>query len=165
MQQRSDFQAAMLYYSAASYAASILLGGGGFDSELAARIYETIRNMGAEGLGVAQGLPRIEQLPSFEELKAEGIGPELLSRVQSFGWFAAAGGAALWSRLQTVALAALAALSGQQLYGILPIEGGLGSKELSSYILEAASFATASLGLGGKALPGRGMKRVVRSAL
>jgi hypothetical protein len=169
-QQRSDFQAAMLYFAATSYAASVLMGAGEIPKDLVAQIWSILEATGAKGGDLVAAIPELKKLlsrdgfPSLETLIAEdGPVADLIFGAQNFGWFAAAGGAALWKRLQMIALAVIAALSGQSLYGAFPLEPGLPSEVLAGNLLQAGSFTAASMGLVGKAMPGRGMKKVIRA--
>ncbi len=138
MVQRSDFQAAALYWSAGSYAASSLIGDVGLSIP---EIVDT-----ATGL-VQQYVP----IPDISGPSAEDKARGVITYLTDGALAAGAIGAAFWKRIQLVGLAIVAALSGHGLSEAVQAVEAYDSADQAAVMLQSLALGVSTWGLGGMA--------------
>lgn len=183
MAQRSDFQGAMLFFSATTFVASVLIGNEGLSigeyieifSDMFARYLpggvpdaSDLSDLG--GTGVEGTAP----LPDFIPASITGLIPDSLrpyldngmALIMTIGWSISALGAAVWRRLQMFALGLLGLASGESIRETLMMSAeSVGTFETSAMLLQGFSFTAASLGLMGLAKAKMFGRKKIESAL
>lgn len=145
MASRSDFQGAMLFFSATTLAASVVLGNEGMSL---AECWEVFQD------AATRYLPDNLQIWEAGGLAStpEGIFQQIMSLFMAFGWGVGALGAAIWQRLQTAALFFLSVVSGATVNEALAMAGGtMDSTATAALMLQGVAFACAAFGLLGRA--------------
>lgn len=153
MADRSDFQGAMLFFSAATFVSSVVIGNEGMSLP---EYWEILRS------GFAEYVPSdLQDIDSVEDVipatvngglpvEIDGWLQKGMALMMTLGWSVGALWAAVWSRVQAVALLLLAGASGESVRESLAMSAAqLGSMDLAAMLLQAAAFAAASLGLFG----------------
>lgn len=157
---RSDFQGAMLFFAASTLLASILIGNDGLSTGEVSQAFkdalarhspaagEIISEAGGDSAGTALPRPLKDVVPEAFHAWIQTAATLFMSIGAGIGSL----GAALWHRLQNVALMTLATVSGHAGYEtVKTADTALSSTEMAAVILQLLAFGAAALGLGSMA--------------
>ncbi|GGY55108.1 hypothetical protein [Parvularcula lutaonensis] len=154
MADRSDFQGAMLFFSAATLAAAVLIGNEGMSLP---EYWDILRSGFSDYF--PDDLRKAESVEAVASASLDGLGlPASLDGwlergmaiMMTVGWSLGAMWAAIWSRIQAIALVLIAGASGEAVRESLAMTASqLGSMELAAMLLQGVAFLAASLGILG----------------